>query len=93
VLRLRYRRAFLYDPGKNVSLGAAYLKTLIEQFHGSMPFALAAYNGGPPIMARVIAENPGREEDEVIESHPFYETRDYVRRVLLYAESYRALYP
>jgi soluble lytic murein transglycosylase-like protein len=44
-------------------------------------------------MARVIAENPGREEDEVIESHPFYETRDYVRRVLLYAESYRALYP
>jgi soluble lytic murein transglycosylase len=93
VLRLRYRRAFLYDPGKNVSLGAAYLKTLIEQFHGSMAFALAAYNGGPPIMARVIAENPGREEDEVIESHPFYETRDYVRRVLLYAESYRALYP
>jgi soluble lytic murein transglycosylase-like protein len=93
VLRLRYRRAFLYDPGKNVSLGAAYLKTLIEQFHGSMPFALAAYNGGPPIMARVIAENPGREEDEVIESHPFHETRDYVRRVLLYAESYRALYP
>jgi soluble lytic murein transglycosylase len=93
VLRLRYRRAFLYDPGKNVSLGAAYLKTLIEQFHGSMAFALAAYNGGPPIMARVIAENPGREEDEVIESHPFYETRDYVRRVMLYAESYRELYP
>ncbi|HEV2064429.1 MAG TPA: lytic transglycosylase domain-containing protein, partial [Thermoanaerobaculia bacterium] len=48
VLRLRYRRAFLYDPGKNVSLGAAYLKTLIGQFHGSMAFALAAYNGGPP---------------------------------------------
>ena len=93
VLRLRYRRAFLYDPGKNVSLGAAYLKTLVEQFHGSMAFALAAYNGGPPIMARVIAQNPGRDEDEVIESHPFYETRDYVRRVLLYAESYRALYP
>ncbi len=93
VLRQQYRRAFLYDPGKNVSLGAAYLKTLIGQFNGSMAFALAAYNGGPPIMARVIAENPGREEDEMIESHPFYETRDYVRRVLLYAESYRALYP
>ena len=93
VLRAGYKRAFLYDPGKNVSLGAAYLKTLIGQFNGSMAFALAAYNGGPPIMARVIAENPGREEDEMIESHPFYETRDYVRRVLLYAESYRALYP
>lgn len=93
VLRSRYRRAFLYDPGKNVSLGAAYLKRLIEQFNGSLVFALAAYNGGPPVMARLVAASPGREEDEVLESHPFYETRDYVRRVLLYAESYRALYP
>ncbi|MGH9399791.1 MAG: transglycosylase SLT domain-containing protein [Thermoanaerobaculia bacterium] len=93
VLRAGYRRAFLYDPAKNVSLGAAYLKALIKQFNGSLVFALAAYNGGPPVMARVIAENPGREEDEVFESLPFYESRDYVRRVLLYAESYRELYP
>jgi soluble lytic murein transglycosylase len=93
VLRAGYRRAFLYDPAKNVSLGAAYLKTLIAEFHGSLIFALAAYNGGPPVMARVIAENPGRDEDEVLESHPFHESRDYVRRVLLYAESYRELYP
>ena len=93
VLRVRYRRAFLYDPGKNASLGAAYLKQLVDQFNGSLIFALAAYNGGPPTMARVLAENPGREEDEIFESHPYYETRDYVRRVLLYAESYRELYP
>ena len=44
-------------------------------------------------MARVLHENPGLPEDEVFESHPAYETRDYVRRVMLYAESYRALYP
>jgi soluble lytic murein transglycosylase-like protein len=93
VLRAQYRRAFLYDPGKNMSLGAAYLKDLVGQFNGSLVFALAAYNGGPTVVSRVIAENPGRDEDEVFESHPFFETRDYVRRVLLYAESYRALYP
>ena len=93
VLRSRYRRAFLYDPGTNVSLGAAYLKDLMDQFNGSLIFALAAYNGGPATVARVIAENPGREEDELFESHPFFETRDYVRKVLLYSESYRALYP
>jgi soluble lytic murein transglycosylase-like protein len=93
VLRSRYRRAFLYDPGKNASLGAAYLKDLLDQFNGSVIFALAAYNGGPATVARVIAENPGREEDELFESHPFFETRDYVRKVLLYSESYRALYP
>ena len=93
VLRSRYKQAFLYDPGKNASLGAAYLRQLVDQFGGSVIYALAAYNGGPPIMSRVIAENSGREEDEVFESHPFYETRDYVRRVLLYAEAYRELYP
>jgi hypothetical protein len=43
-------------------------------------------------MARILRENSGRDEDEVFESHPAFETRDYVRRVMLYAESYRALY-
>ena len=92
VLRSRYRAAFLYDPGVNARLGAAYLKSLIDRFSGSTVYALAAYNGGPTRMARVLRENSGREEDEVFESHPAYETRDYVRRVMLYAESYRALY-
>jgi soluble lytic murein transglycosylase-like protein len=93
VLRARYRRAFLYDPSKNATLGAAYFKRLVEQFGGSVIYALAAYNGGPPTMDRVLSENAGRDEDEVLESHPYYETRDYVRRVLLYAEAYRQLYP
>jgi soluble lytic murein transglycosylase len=92
VLRSRYRAAFLYDPGVNARLGAAYLKSLIDRFSGSTVYALAAYNGGPTRMARVLRENSGRDEDEVFESHPAYETRDYVRRVMLYAESYRALY-
>ncbi|HEU5249514.1 MAG TPA: transglycosylase SLT domain-containing protein, partial [Thermoanaerobaculia bacterium] len=93
VLRVRYRRAFLYDPGVNARLGAAYLRQLLDRFGGSIRHALAAYNGGPSRMSRVLQENRGRAEDEILESHPFHETRDYVRRVLLYAESYRELYP
>ena len=93
VLRLRYRRAFLYDPGVNAELGAAYLRRLIDQFGGSQVLALAAYNGGPTRIARVVRESPGRPEDEIFESIPLFETRDYVRRVLLYSESYRELYP
>lgn len=92
VLRQRYRKAFLYDPGINTRLGAAYLKNLLDHFQGRALFALAAYNGGPARMDRVLKDNPGRSEDELFESHPFAETRDYVRRVLLYAESYRELY-
>ena len=92
VLRSRYREAFLYDPGANARLGAAYFKRLLDRFGGKTLFALAAYNGGPTRMARVLRENPNRDDDEVFESHPAYETRDYVRRVMLYAESYRELY-
>ncbi len=92
VLRQRYRRQFLYDPNINARLGAAYLKRLLEQFGGNAAYALAAYNGGPSRMARVIRENQNRSDDEVFETHPAYETRDYVRRVLLFAESYRELY-
>jgi hypothetical protein len=44
-------------------------------------------------MTQVLRENAGRSEDEILESHPFHETRDYVRRVTLYAETYRELYP
>ena len=93
VLRVRYRRAFLYDPGVNARLGAAYFRQLLDRFGGNLHYALAAYNGGPTRMTRVLRENRGRAEDEVLESHPFHETRDYVRRVTLYAETYRELYP
>jgi soluble lytic murein transglycosylase len=93
VLRVRYRRAFLYDPGVNARLGAAFLRQLLDKFGGNARYALAAYNGGPARMQRVLAENRGRPEDEILESHPLAETRDYVRRVLLYAETYRELYP
>ena len=93
VLRARYRRAFLYDPGVNARLGAAYFRRLLDRFGRNTVFALAAYNGGPTRMARVARENAGRDEDEIFESHPASETRDYVNRVMLYAESYRELYP
>jgi len=93
VLHSRYRNDFLYDPGANAALGAAYLKRLIDQFGGSTVLALAAYNGGPSRIARIARENPRLAEDELFETIPLFETRDYVRRVLLYSESYRELYP
>ena len=93
VLHTRYRGGFLYDPDVNAALGAAYLKRLVDQFDGSTVLGLAAYNGGPSRIARLARDNPRLAEDELFESIPIYETRDYVRRVLLYADSYKELYP
>lgn len=93
LLKRRFRKAFLYDPGINVRLGASYLRSLLAEFHGDILLAVAAYNGGPGRVARLLKASPGLPPDELLESLPAAETRDYVRRVLLYAESYRELYP
>jgi soluble lytic murein transglycosylase-like protein len=55
------------DPTSNVLAGARYLERLLERFH-STDLALAAYNAGPTVVARVGAG-------------PNNETVSYVRHV------------
>ncbi len=93
VLKMRFRRAFLYDPAINVRLGASYLHQLLEDFGNDRLMALAAYNAGPGRIRGFLRDHPGLSADERLESLPAAETRDYVRRVFLYSESYRELYP
>ena len=93
VLKKRFRRAFLYDPAMNVRLGASYLKSLLDRFGNDLLMALAAYNAGPGRIGGFLRDNPGLSADERLESLPATETRDYVRRVFLFSESYRELYP
>jgi soluble lytic murein transglycosylase-like protein len=93
VLRKRFRTAFLYDPAMNVRLGASYLRQLLDRFGGDPLMALAAYNAGPGRIGGFLRDHPELSADERIESLPAPETRDYVRRVFLFSESYRELYP
>ena len=51
--RLGVRRpAELYNPCLNITLGARYLRELLDQFGGDTERALAAYNYGPTRIAR-----------------------------------------
>jgi soluble lytic murein transglycosylase-like protein len=93
VLHKRFKTAFLYDPGINVRLGASYLKSLLDLYHGDTVAAVAAYNAGPGRVAEARRSAAPDRDDELLENLPAFETRDYVRKVLLYAESYRELYP
>jgi soluble lytic murein transglycosylase len=81
------------DPAYNVTLGRAYLKSMIDDL-GGVPGALAAYNAGPGRAKRWTRDNgdPRDNEDSLvdwIESIPFDETRNYVQRVLEGAFVYR----
>jgi soluble lytic murein transglycosylase-like protein len=58
-----------FDPGQNVEAGAHYFKQLLDQFHGDLALALAAYNSGPRRVQRYGGVPP------------FTETRSYIRRV------------
>lgn len=78
----------LFDPKANIALGEGYLKGLLKRYNGSLILAIAAYNAGPHRVDKWIKEYgyPGKsgkiEAVEWIQLIPFWETRDYVERVL-----------
>ncbi len=78
------------DQLTNVRIGTAYLKMVIDDFEGSLPLAVAAYNAGPS-RSRVWRNGPILPGDIWVENIPFEETRDYVKRVLANSVNYNAL--
>jgi soluble lytic murein transglycosylase len=78
------------DQSTNVRIGTAYLKMVIDDFEGSLPLAVAAYNAGPS-RSRNWRNGPILPGDIWVENIPFEETRDYVKRVLANSVNYNAL--
>jgi soluble lytic murein transglycosylase len=79
---LAHDDARLTSPPYAIRVGARELRKLIDQFHGSVPLALAAYNGGAESVERWASRAPGMQLDTFVERIPFRETRDYVARVM-----------
>ncbi len=72
-------------------MGTMYLADKIREF-GSVHLALASYNAGETPVRRWMRENPDLPQDEFIDSIPYPETQQYVKRLLGTAEDYRRLY-
>jgi soluble lytic murein transglycosylase len=71
----------------NIALGTYYLKHVYDSLDGSPVLATAAYNAGPGRARRWQDVRP-MEGMVYIESIPFNETRDYVKKVLSNASYY-----
>jgi soluble lytic murein transglycosylase len=82
----------LADPVLSIELCAAYLAELLQQFGGSIPEAVAAYNAGERQVALWRTHCYSRDPAEFITKVSFAETRAYVERVLGARERYRDLY-
>ena len=77
----------MQDPAKNIRFGAYYLKHVQDSLDGSPVLATAAYNAGPGRAQRWRDSRP-MEAAVYIESIPFAETRDYVKKVMSNAMYY-----
>ncbi len=59
-----------FDPAQNVQGGAAYLRQLLELYHGDAVKALAAYNAGP------------QRVEQYKGVPPYHETQAYIARII-----------
>jgi soluble lytic murein transglycosylase len=93
-LGLPFSTARLSQPDYSLKLGTRYFRQLLGQFDGSVELALAGYNGGPGRISRLWrAAGPSPELDRFLEGLTVVESKNYVKRILLLAASYRSLYP
>lgn len=83
--------AALEDPRANLKAGASFLRKLRERF-GSWEAVLAAYNAGESRVWPAWERAGRRDGPFFVENLELPETWDYVHRVMLLAQGYRALY-
>ncbi len=84
--RIRSNRDIL-NVNKNIRLGAAYLRRMMDRNDGNSVLATASYNAGPYRVKKWMP-NKDMDADLWVEIIPFNETRKYVRRVLSYTMIY-----
>jgi soluble lytic murein transglycosylase len=81
-------RAELLEPQVNVRFGTTYLRDLLERFDGNHVLATGAYNAGPGAVDRWIDDGYTGDAAVWIDSLPYFETRDYIPRVLAFTTIY-----
>ena len=91
-LRLSYSSGRLSDPEFNIHLGTSYFRQLLEMFGGSEELALAGYNGGPFRIKRLWRDaGAAAELDLFLEGLSLAETTRYVKRIVLFRDTYDRL--
>jgi soluble lytic murein transglycosylase len=83
--------AQVFRPDVNIPLGAFYIGKLLRSFQRSTPVAVAGYNAGPHAARRWLGCSSDREADLWVARIPYFETRNYVARVLSNLARYQYL--
>lgn len=90
-MRIPFAVSRLENPDVNVRLGTYHLKMLLNMFNGNTYLAVASYNAGQGNVMKWRRAAPRKPIDEFLESIPFQETRNYVKRVTMLRSAYTRL--
>jgi soluble lytic murein transglycosylase len=90
-LRLPFAASRLENPKVNVQLGTFHLRMLVNMFGGNVYLAVASYNAGQGNVMKWRRAAPRKPTDEFLESIPFQETRNYVKRIVMLKSTYERL--
>ena len=80
----------LLEPHTNIRLGSGYLRMMLDQHRNNPVLATAAYNAGPGRIRKWLPTDD-MAADLWIETIPFKETREYVKKVLTYTAIYQEI--
>lgn len=80
--------AQLRTASGNLPIGTAYLSDLLQDFNDNPVLVSGSYNAGPNAVKRWLATRPQGEAAIWVETLPYYETRDYIPRVLAFTTIY-----
>lgn len=82
----------LFDPFKNIAVGAAEYAQKLALMNGNDTLAIASYNAGEAAVETWLQRTPFTDPDVFIESIPYAETRLYVKTVTRNRSEYRRIY-
>lgn len=85
-------RADLFDPVKNIAVGAAEYTQKLALMDGNPTLAIAAYNAGETAVREWVTQTSPEDLDLFIESIPYAETRLYVKIVTRNRHEYHRIY-
>jgi soluble lytic murein transglycosylase len=72
----------------NLPIGTAYLHELLQDYDDNPVLASGSYNAGPNAVKKWLDTRPQGEAAIWIETLPYFETRDYIPRVLAFSTLY-----
>jgi len=72
----------------NLPIGTAYMGDLLKDYRQNPVLVSGAYNAGPGAVKRWLNTRPQGEATIWVETLPYFETRDYIPRVLAFTTLY-----